>query len=1211
MVSSTVNIRIVGDSSGAKKAFRETQSAFDSLQSSIGTGAVMGASFAVVNKAIEGVGAAIGGAVSTAMDYSKVMSSVGAVSGATASELAQLDAKALQLGRDTSFSAKEAAQGIEDLIKGGLSIGDVLGGGAESALNLAAAGSVNLAEAAEIAANAVGQFGLKGKDLPNVANQIAGAAKASSLDVRDFSFSMKAAGAVAHTIGFNFNDLAQGIAVMGEAGIKGSDAGTSLKTMMLNLQPTTQKQEKLFRQLGIVTADGTNRFFDAAGSVKSLAEVSDVLQGSLKGMSDAQRIATLNALFGSDAIRAGAVLSEKGAEGLNKMAASMGKVTAEGVGKAKLDNLVGSLEQLKGSAETAAIVFGRKLEPGLRVAADAATGLLNDALPQIENFGSALGDGLSRGLGTAKQILDSFKSGGATGGITSILTLLGIDPAAAAGIATALTNTFQTIQSTIAAGLAAIQIGMASGGLAGAAGSGAGFIAKLLGLSPEAVSAVSTTIANLVTTVQTTISQVMAGFQSGGLAGGATSILTLLGMDGDQATQLIATVQSVIGEVVSFIQSNLSTILPIVGAVGAGFLLLQTVIFPIIGLVTALSATWAVLSTAVLAAGGTLGFIVALLGGPITLAVLAVAAVVGVLAAAWINDWGGIQGKVAGAWAVIGPILSDIGSWIQSRVIPALGEAAAAFGRWASEIATVWGPAWENIKAAATAVLQELWSRISTTLEQIRVFWEAHHDTIFKVLDAAWQLIKTSVENSLTLISGIIKAALQLIGGDWEGAWNTIKKTGLTILDNFRTGVIDNLGRLAGEAASAAGQIARAIVDGIGRGLSAGIGTVQAKAAELAAAIPGPIKAMLGISSPSKVGEELGYAVPEGLVVGMENGKEAVRRKAAEIPEAIQAELDRIQDIQIDIKGSQAKVKWASEDIKQSYEDQLEPLQRQLKLLDLQGQYITTNKMDVGSIAGARAKFSLAGVAEQGQAKAVGTGSSAPIAGVIADVPDAIDSIMQSYTDQIRAGGDYLNDSLTELPDALKQGALDYGRWLAERSGYEVNDAKAYWETNAASSENIFATRSELALEELAVALTTGASDLGYSFDQLAANLREAIPPEFAAYTDKLIAMAAGADTDANAQATLLDFGGNIIEAIGQGFDPLRNSLGEDYSWSADLNRLLTDEAVARDKANSLLAELGNKLDQLAEKTLRLDRGDLAEIGRAAATSVQLRGMNR
>lgn len=349
---------------------KRTGGAKGELQNIGNTAAVAGAAIA----------AGFGLAVNTAANFEARMSAVKAVSGASAAEMDQLTKKALQLGKDTSFSAGEAAMAIEELVKAGVSVPDVMNGAADATVALAAAGEIALPEAASIASNAMNQFNLKAQDMPKIADLIAGAANSSAIDVKDFGFSLSQVGAVANLAGASFADTATAIALMGNAGIKGSDAGTSLKTMLSNLQPSTEKQTALFEKLGIITEDGSNRFYDAQGNLKSFADVAGILQGSLKGMTAAQKSAALETMFGSDAIRAAAIFANQGATGFNNMAASMNKVKAADVAKTRLDNFKGSLEAMKGSLETAGIVVGTILLPALRSIVDAVTGVLNSFL---------------------------------------------------------------------------------------------------------------------------------------------------------------------------------------------------------------------------------------------------------------------------------------------------------------------------------------------------------------------------------------------------------------------------------------------------------------------------------------------------------------------------------------------------------------------------------------------------------------------------------------------------------------------------------------------------------------------------------------------------------------------------------------------------------------------------------------------------------------
>lgn len=356
------------------------------------------------------IAAGLGLAANSAINFEKQVSAIGAVSGATREELELLRKKALQIGKDTAFGATEAAMAMEELAKSGISVTDILSGAADATVALAAAGGVELPMAAELAADAMNSFELSAKDMPKIADLISGAANSSSISVNDFAISLKQVGAVANLVGLDFNDTATAIALMGKVGIKGSDAGTSLKTMFLNLQPVTKQQIELFKQLGIVTQDGSNKFFDQQGNIKSLAEVSQVLQDATRNMTAQQRSLALETIFGSDAIRAAATLTDAGAAGFDNMAAAMSKVTAQEVAAARLDNTAGAIERLKGSAETAAISFGTLLLPAiervagiLERAADFFNGLSDSTKNTIVNVALATA-GLLLFLGLAVKI---------------------------------------------------------------------------------------------------------------------------------------------------------------------------------------------------------------------------------------------------------------------------------------------------------------------------------------------------------------------------------------------------------------------------------------------------------------------------------------------------------------------------------------------------------------------------------------------------------------------------------------------------------------------------------------------------------------------------------------------------------------------------------------------------------------------------------------
>lgn len=411
---------------------------------SAATGKAVGVGLLAGTLAVGALGAS---SVEAATTFQAGMSNIKAVSGATTAEMETVRAKAMQIGADTAFSAQEASMGMEELLKAGVSVDGVLNGAADAAIALASAGGVDLPTSAAIASAAMNNFGISAQELPKIADLIAGAANASAISVEDFGYSLSASGAVANLAGFKFDDLAVAITAMGNAGIKGSDAGTSLKTFMSNLIPTTDKQIGLSRELGLLTEENGNAFFDAAGKAKPMAEIAGILQEALTGMGEAQKLATLETLFGSDAIRAAAVLADEGAAGFEDLAAQMGKITAADVAATRLDNFAGSVDAFKGSVETVQIKLGEKLLPTLRLVVDAAGAVVNALGMFIDGDAAGAADAMSAafarlgidldpavftdlfaavtdGMDRIQEAFASVNGDAAAGGLASVITRL-------------------------------------------------------------------------------------------------------------------------------------------------------------------------------------------------------------------------------------------------------------------------------------------------------------------------------------------------------------------------------------------------------------------------------------------------------------------------------------------------------------------------------------------------------------------------------------------------------------------------------------------------------------------------------------------------------------------------------------------------------------------------------------------------------------------
>lgn len=325
-----------------------------------------------------GMVAGFGVAVAAAARFDKAMSGVAAASNASGKELDALRQAALKAGADTAFSASEAAQAQTELAKVGISTADILGGALKGSLDLAAAGELDLAQAAKVSGEAMTIFGLKGKDVGHIADVITAGAGASSASVQSMAESMEQAGLVAAQTGLSLEDTVGTLTAFSKAGLNGSDAGTSLKTMLQRLSAPTNIAAALMQDLGI-------NAYDAQGQFVGIAQVAGQLRTALGELTPQQRQAALATIFGSDAIRAATVLYANGESGIRGYITAVNDQGAASRKAGQLtDNLAGDLERLQGSLETALISGGSG-------ATDVLRGLVQSADAAVDAFNSLPG----------------------------------------------------------------------------------------------------------------------------------------------------------------------------------------------------------------------------------------------------------------------------------------------------------------------------------------------------------------------------------------------------------------------------------------------------------------------------------------------------------------------------------------------------------------------------------------------------------------------------------------------------------------------------------------------------------------------------------------------------------------------------------------------------------------------------------------------------
>lgn len=402
---STEKLKKAADDTGkvsdaASKASAESAAKHKDALDRVGTAAAIGGAAVL---------AGVGMAVKAYSDFDKQMSSVDAATHETAGNMALLRQAAIDAGADTAFSAGEAARGIEELAKAGVSTKDILAGGLDGALALAAAGSLDVGQAAEIAASAMTQFKLSGDKLPHVADLLAAGAGKAQGSVQDMGAALNQAGLVASATGLTIEETTGGLAAFASAGLTGSDAGTSFKSMLQRLNPQSKEAANLMSDLGLSAYDSQGKFI-------GLSEYAGELQKALGGMSDEQRNATLSTLFGSDAVRAANVLYEQGADGVNKWESAVNDAGfAADTAARKQDNLAGDLEKLGGSFDTVLIQSGsgandvlRGLVQGLEGLVDVVGKVPAPALAAVAGIGGIVATGVLVG-GAIVKINSTFK----------------------------------------------------------------------------------------------------------------------------------------------------------------------------------------------------------------------------------------------------------------------------------------------------------------------------------------------------------------------------------------------------------------------------------------------------------------------------------------------------------------------------------------------------------------------------------------------------------------------------------------------------------------------------------------------------------------------------------------------------------------------------------------------------------------------------------
>lgn len=358
MATRTVTVRLVADINQYTRGMRQ---AADNTSRLAGVGAKVGtamvAGFAV--------------AVAAAAKFDKALSNVRAVSGASAGQMAKLRQAALDAGKTTQYTATQAADAEAELARAGVSVADITGGALKGSLALAASGQLDLADAATLSAQAMNTFGLHGKDVSHIADVLSAGANKSAADVHGLGMALRQGGLLAKQTGLSLEDTVGALSAFADHALIGSDAGTSLKTMLQRLTPQSAEAQSMMDKLGFTA-------YDSQGKFVGLAQMAGNLQKSFSGLTPEARNAAFATIFGSDAVRSATILYELGAAGVRKYTKEVDDHgAASRMAAIQTDNLVGDIQRLRGAFEVALIEGGSSANGALRGMVQWVTKLVN------------------------------------------------------------------------------------------------------------------------------------------------------------------------------------------------------------------------------------------------------------------------------------------------------------------------------------------------------------------------------------------------------------------------------------------------------------------------------------------------------------------------------------------------------------------------------------------------------------------------------------------------------------------------------------------------------------------------------------------------------------------------------------------------------------------------------------------------------------------
>lgn len=724
----------------------------------------VGNSIADAGKKMMGVTTVIGGvgvaAVKTAADFDSAMSQVAAVSGATGKDFDALRNKAREMGAKTKFSATEAAEAMNYMAMAGWKTEDMLSG-IEGIMNLAAASGEDLATTSDIVTDALTAFGLSAKDSGHFADILAAASSNANTNVSMMGETFKYCAPIAGALGFSAEDTAEAIGLMANAGIKSSQAGTALRTIMNNLAGDVKISGKA---IGDVTIATTN----ADGSMRDLSDILADCRSAFGNLTESEKAQAAESLVGKNAMSGFLALMNAGEGDIEKLSSAIDNCdgSAEKMAMTMQDNLAGQLTILKSQLQELAISFGDILMPAIRSIVSKLQGFVDKL--------NGMDEGTKRTIVTIALLVAS---------IGPLLIIIGT-AISKIGVAmqgfVKLANGVSKLKVTVQGGTGVLgKLGAALGGISAPV---LAVVAVIVVLAAAFVHLWKTNegFRDAIIGTWNRIKDTISGFCQG--------IVDRLNALGFQFTDIVDVLKAVwngfcqvLAPVFEGVFNNIANILSTVTGVITGILDVFIGIF---------TGNWSQAWNGIKEIFSSIWNVISSFFSNILNVIKGVADVIlGWFGTSWNEVWTNIKTFFEGIWNGIATFFTTIWETLKNVVtvgIMAIGSIlSAAF----DIIILPFRFIWENCKEIIISVWDAIKSKVSSVIHAVASVISTVMNTIKTIFTTIWNAIKTVVTTVVNAIKSVVTTVFNAIKSTATTVWNAIKTAVTTPVNAIKSTV--------------------------------------------------------------------------------------------------------------------------------------------------------------------------------------------------------------------------------------------------------------------------------------------------------------------------------------------------------------------------------------------------------------------------------------